>query len=149
MADTRSHDTPVIPPFMGKAMLGLVLGALVVASYARLTDRPLSATPPVSEVAMSRDVILRADQSGRIIVLDPMGSAIAHLDEAKGGFIAGVARVLQRERTKAGTDLNGPVTVSRHENGRLSITDPSTGWSADLMGFGADNARAFARLLAQ
>jgi hypothetical protein len=35
----------------------------------------------------------------------------------------------------------------RHENGRLGIADPATGWSADLMGFGLDNARAFARLL--
>jgi hypothetical protein len=31
----------------------------------------------------------------------------------------------------------------------MAITDPSTGWSADLMGFGADNASAFARLLAK
>jgi hypothetical protein len=38
--------------------------------------------------------------------------------------------------------------VRQHENGRLSIHDPSTGWRADLMGFGADNAAAFAKLLA-
>ena len=28
-----------------------------------------------------------------------------------------------------------------------SIHDPTTDWRADLMGFGADNARAFAKLL--
>lgn len=138
----------MIPPFMGKALIALVFGALVVTAFARWTDQPLSATPPVSEVVQSRDLILRADQSGKIIVLDTMGSAVAHLDETQGGFIAGVARVLERERANEGIALNGPVTLARHKNGRLSITDPSTGWSADLMGFGADNAKAFARLLA-
>jgi hypothetical protein len=29
----------------------------------------------------------------------------------------------------------------------VSLHDPSTDWSADLMGFGADNTRAFATLL--
>ena len=33
------------------------------------------------------------------------------------------------------------------ENGRMSLTDPATGWSAELMGFGADNTRSFAKLL--
>jgi len=41
------------------------------------------------------------------------------------------------------------VALVAYDTGRISIHDPSTGWSADLMGFGADNARAFARLLAQ
>ncbi|MGR3502039.1 photosynthetic complex assembly protein PuhC [Pseudaestuariivita sp.] len=146
----RPHQHPtMIPPFMGKMMVALMLGALAIAGFARLTDQPLSATPPVSEVVESRDFVLRADQSGQIIVLNPMGEAVAHLGEDQGGFIAGVARVIERERTKARVPLNAPVQVARHENGRLSINDPSTGWSADLMGFGADNARAFARLLAQ
>jgi hypothetical protein len=41
------------------------------------------------------------------------------------------------------------VELMRHENGRFTISDPSTGWRADLMGFGRDNARAFAKLLAE
>ena len=45
--------------------------------------------------------------------------------------------------------LTGPLTLVRYDNGRIAIHDPSTGWSADLMGFGIDNAKAFARLLAQ
>jgi hypothetical protein len=39
------------------------------------------------------------------------------------------------------------VIVRARENNRLEIFDPSTGWGADLMGFGADNSAAFARLL--
>ena len=78
-----------------------------------------------------------------------LGNLIADLSADEGGFIAGVARVLDRERAKYKKPLDGAVIVTLGANGRLSITDPSTGWSADLMGFGADNAKAFAKLLAQ
>jgi hypothetical protein len=50
---------------------------------------------------------------------------------------------------KHGVDVNGPVLLQLRESNRLSLYDPSTGWSAELMGFGADNTRSFARLLGQ
>jgi putative photosynthetic complex assembly protein len=87
--------------------------------------------------------------SGAATVRNLDGTLVADLTPDKGGFISGVWRVIQRERTKHRVALDGPVTLIRKDNGRVSIQDPSTGWSADLMGFGADNARAFARLLAQ
>ena len=77
------------------------------------------------------------------------GTLIADLNPKEGGFISGVWRVIQRERTKHRVALSGPLTLVRYDNGRIAIPDPSTGWSADLMGFGIDNAKAFARLLAQ
>jgi putative photosynthetic complex assembly protein len=87
--------------------------------------------------------------SGAATVLDANGTLIGRLSPETGGFIAGVGRVLDRERTKHGVPLNGPVTIIGRADGRVSIHDPSTGWGADLMGFGQDNARAFVRLLAQ
>ena len=77
------------------------------------------------------------------------GTLLAALSPEAGGFIAGMHRVILRERTKHRVALEGPVTLQAFENGRMAIHDPSTGWGADLMGFGADNAGAFARLLAQ
>ena len=53
------------------------------------------------------------------------------------------------ERKKQGVELNAPIEVIWRENGRISVYDPSTAWQADLMGFGADNSRAFAMLLAK
>ena len=44
---------------------------------------------------------------------------------------------------------NLPVKIIWRDNNRISIFDPVTNWQADLMGFGADNARAFAELLAK
>ena len=87
--------------------------------------------------------------SGAATVWLADGTLLADLDPEAGGFIAGVHRVILRERTKHRVALDGPVLLQAFENGRMAITDPATGWSADLMGFGADNAAAFARLLAQ
>ena len=42
-----------------------------------------------------------------------------------------------------------PVTLARHQNGRLSLSDPETGWSVELTNFGSDNEAAFAALLPQ
>jgi putative photosynthetic complex assembly protein len=105
--------------------------------------------PPESEAVLSRTVFLSGQLSGAAKVMDANGNLIADLSADEGGFIAGVARVLDRERAKHKKPLDGAVIVTLGANGRLSITDPSTGWSADLMGFGADNAKAFAKLLAQ
>jgi putative photosynthetic complex assembly protein len=146
----RSNPDEMIPRTLLRAVVALVLASLAVVVYARVTDAPLSATPPVSQVVSERKIVLHTtDLSGAVTVLGADGTLIADLTPETGGFIAGVARVIERERTKNRMPLDGPVTVTRNAAGRLSITDPSTGWSADLMGFGADNARAFARLLDQ
>ena len=143
------HDKELIPRVMTRAMLALVLTVLALVTYARVTDRPLIATPPEGNIVVSREVILSGDLSGSATVLNLDGTVVADLTPDQGGFISGVWRVVLRERTKHRVALDGPVTLIRRDNGRVEIQDPSTGWGADLMGFGADNARAFARLLAQ
>lgn len=137
----------LVPRVMVRLMFGLVLTCLVLVSLAVLFDRPLQSTPPKSDVVAERMVFLTGDLAGSARVLDATGTVLADLTPEQGGFIAGVARVLDRERAKAGVDKNGPVRLVRTANGRLAIFDPSTEWRADLMGFGADNAAAFARLL--
>jgi putative photosynthetic complex assembly protein len=148
-AHPQPNDRELIPRVMARAMLALVLAVLVLVTLARLTDRPLTATPPKGEIVARRDVILSGDMAGSATVRDLDGAILADLTPEQGGFISGVWRVIQRERTKHRVAPDGPVILTRRETGRIGIQDPSTGWSADLMGFGADNARAFARLLAQ
>lgn len=144
----KPHDKELVPRVMARAMLILCLTCLAVVTWARVTDRPLVATPPSGEVVMSRDILLSGDMSGRATVLDTNGEMIADLTPEEGGFVSGVYRVIHRERLKHGVSQDAPLTLLQRDTGRLEIHDPSTGWSADLMGFGADNARAFARLLA-
>lgn len=37
----------------------------------------------------------------------------------------------------------------KYENGRLSLQDDATGWSAELQAFGPDNEAAFERMLSE
>jgi putative photosynthetic complex assembly protein len=143
-----SHDKELIPRVLTRAMFVLVLTILALVSYARYIDMPLSAQPAGGKVVTERQLVLSGDMSGAARVHTPEGLLIADLSPEEGGFISGVYRVILRERTKHRVALDGPITLTRRDTGRIDIYDPATGWSADLMGFGADNARAFAKLLA-
>jgi len=145
-----AEEDKMLPRVLIRGVLCLIVATLAIATFASVTDRPLEATPPVSPVVAETQMVLTSDGvTGAVRVHDTNGTLIANLDAEAGGFISGVHRVIIRERTKHRTALQGPVTLQAFENGRMAITDPSTGWKADLMGFGADNARAFAQLLAK
>lgn len=146
---TYTPEEQVIPLLMVRAMFGLVICVLAIVTVAVLSGRPVTSTPPESPVTHMRVLYLDGDMSGAARVRAEDGTLIADLSPEEGGFVSGVWRVLQRERTKHRVALDGPVELMRHENGRFTISDPSTGWRADLMGFGRDNARAFAKLLAE
>ncbi|ETW12356.1 PuhC protein [Roseivivax marinus] len=148
-ADFRGSSEDLVPLPLIRALCALVVFSLVTVSWAVLTDRPLDATPPDSRVVAERVLYLDGDLAGAARITEADGTLVADLAPEEGGFISGVARVLDRERTKARVPLDGPVRLIAMENGRVAILDPSTGWRADLMGFGADNAAAFARLLPQ
>jgi putative photosynthetic complex assembly protein len=157
MSDTHHPDRPrihhdtdtMVPRVMVRAMFALVMVILALTTLSVLTKRPLQSTPPPSAIVREVHLHLTSDISGAVTVLDAYGSLIADLSPESGGFVSGVHRVVLFERRKAGLPATGPVTLQAFENGRMAITDPATGWRADLMGFGADNAAAFARLLAQ
>ena len=144
----RQRDKEMIPRVLLRAMFALVLACLLIVTYARVTDRPLSAAPPSDmPIIAERAIFLHGDMSGAARVLDMDGTVIADLDPTKGGFISGVRRVISRERTLRRLPVDAPVRLVAWEDGRLSILDDTTGWRAELTGFGADNLAAFRRLL--
>ncbi len=145
----RRPDTELVPRALVRAVAALVLTVFSLVTLYVVMDGPVISSPPKGGVVISRDVVLSGDLAGAATVTEPDGTLIADLSPEQGGFISGVYRVILRERTKHRVPLDGPVTLIGHDTGRTSIYDPSTGWSADLMGFGADNARAFHKLLAQ
>lgn len=140
-------DKELVPRVLVRLMVSIVALCLIMVSAHVWTGQPKDATPPQSAVVMEKVLFLQGDMSGAARVMDANGTMIADLSPEEGGFLSGMWRVLQRERIKARVALDGPIRVTAMENGRMAITDPSTGWSADLMGFGQDNAAAFARLL--
>lgn len=146
--DPFARDREKIPTLLLRAMLVLVVSSLLIVGYARFTDRPLEATPPADiPIKAERAIILDGQMNGAARVLDAGGAVIADLTPQQGGFIAGIHRVLVRERVKRGLSVHLPIRLIRFEDGRLSLRDDHTGWRAELIGFGRDNEAAFARLL--
>ncbi len=137
-----------IPTILLRMMFALVICALLIVTYARLTDRPLAALPNTDQpIVAERSIILSGEMNGSAQVMDMNGQVIASLSPEKGGFIAGVYRVLVHERNKRDVPLHLPVRLVAFEDGRLALFDDATGWRAELIGFGRDNYTAFARLL--
>ncbi|WP_224816617.1 photosynthetic complex assembly protein PuhC [Hasllibacter sp. MH4015] len=144
------RDKEMIPTVLIRAMFILCLCVLVIVTYASLTDRPLSAVPPsedVVPVVTERSIQIYAEMDGSARVLDLDGSVIATFEQDEGGFIAGVYRVLERERGAVGALASDPIRLVRFADGRLGLRDDLTDFRAELVGFGADNEAAFARLL--
>ncbi len=144
----RERDREMIPTVLLRAMLFLVLACLVIVGFARLTDRPLEATRPTDvPVVAERNLILFADMSGAVRVLDTTGTVVADLAPEQGGFISGVGRAVARERGKIGAPADAPIRLVQYADGHLSLYDDQTGWSMQIAGFGADNKAAFAALM--
>ena len=60
------------------------------------------------------------------------------------GFLRGVLRSLMRERRRSGLDLRAPLALLARPDGRLTLSDPSTGQRIDLESFGPSNLAVFA-----
>ena len=131
------------------AMFLLVFVILIAVATFRFSGMPVVSSPPQAKVVAEASLIIKGEQSGAVSVMGEDGNIIVNLDGDQGGFISGVARVIERERKKINVSVNLPVKIIWRDNNRISIFDPVTNWQADLMGFGADNARAFAELLAK
>lgn len=131
------------------AMFLLVFVILIAVATFRFSGMPVVSSPPQAKVVAEASLIIKGEQSGAVSVMGEDGNIIVNLNGDQGGFISGVARVIERERKKINVSVNLPVKIIWRDNNRISIFDPVTNWQADLMGFGADNARAFAELLAK
>jgi putative photosynthetic complex assembly protein len=144
------RDREMIPTILIRAMFVLCVSVLLIVSYARLTDRPLEAMPPSLEeapIVMERTIRIFGNMDGSARVLDAGGNVIANLSSQEGGFVAGISRVLERERGAVGLDASEPIRLVRFSDGRIGLRDDYTDFRAELFGFGADNEAVFARLL--
>lgn len=148
-ARIHAKEDELVPRILIRAVIAMLLSILALVTIATVTDRPLESTPTDGAILSERAIFLSGHASGAARVLDGNGALLADFAADKGGFVAGIDRVVIRERTKTGADLSAPVMLRLRAGNRLSLYDPETNWSAELMGFGADNLRTFARLLEQ
>jgi putative photosynthetic complex assembly protein len=160
MAYTRSYtkaeqklverDKEMVPTILVRAMFVLCVCVLIIVSYARITDRPLEAMPPTEAEAppvQERMIRIFGEMDGSARVLAEDGTVIAEFGPDEGGFVAGIYRVLERERGAVGLHASEPIRLVRFSDGRIGLRDDHTDFRAELFGFGADNEAVFARLL--
>jgi len=143
----RARPEDLVPRTMIRAVFALIVVCLVMVTWARVSDRPVATTLPSGPVVAERLMIIESDAQGAVRISEPDGALIAEMSQREAGFISGLTRVINRERMLHGVAPLAPIALRRTEGGRLSLFDPSTGWSADMMGFGEDNVAALAMLL--
>ncbi len=149
MAGTEvDRNKEMVPTGLLIAVAALVVTSLVIAGYARLTDRPLVGVPPDLPVLEERVLQLHGTRDGAVTVIDDTtGAVIADLKSGESGFVSIIWLTLNRERQKFGIETSAPLRLVRFSDGHLGLRDDLTGWSTELVGFGADNKAAFERLL--
>jgi putative photosynthetic complex assembly protein len=84
---------------------------------------------------------------GAVAVIDADSGRLLDTLQGEQGFLRGALRALARERRLRAVGAEPPFELSARSDGRLTLTDPSTGQRLDLEAFGPTNAGVFARLL--
>lgn len=143
----KMRDREMVPRFLVICMFGLMGLSLAIVAFAQLTDQPLRGVAAESAVTQSMEITLDGTRNSGVAVLDATGAEIARSDLNKSGFIDVIWVSISRERKVNNVVGNPPLTLVRRENGHTAIIDPATNWSIELIGYGADNVAAFARLL--
>ena len=143
----KHKDVHMVPRPLVIAMFALMLGSVALVGFARLTDMPLVGVLPDAPIVAERSVILSGDRNGAYLVTDLDGTVIAASSDDKSGFIGVVGMVIKRERFTQGLAADAPVRIVRRDNGTVAVLDDTTGKTTELIGYGADNVAAFARLL--
>lgn len=141
----KSSGPDMIPRPLLLAMLALVLATLALTTFSVLTGRERAGTPADAAIVRERSVILEGGGAQAVRVLDENGVLL--MDLPHGGFITVIQNALERARTVARADQALPVRIVEFANGRLTVIDDATGWSAELGAFGSDNRAAFANLM--
>jgi putative photosynthetic complex assembly protein len=145
LSQSTARTPDMIPRPLLLAMLALVLATLALTSFAALTGRAPVGQPIDAAIVQERSVILQGKSAQAVTVLDAQGQLM--MDLPHGGFITVIQSGLARARTVARVDHSLPVRIVEYANGRLTVIDDATGWSAELGAFGSDNRAAFERLL--
>lgn len=148
------HHDPTVPrgALIGAAILLLFVIALTGA--VRFGFIPKAADPSVTRAAAqvmpaqerSLRFIDRAD--GAVVVSDATsGETVTVVPFGQGGFLRATMRRMAKARIAAGIGAEPPFTLTRWENGALSLKDPATGRNAEIYGFGPDHTKSFADML--
>ena len=102
---------------------------------------------PASPVTESLSVRFLDNDGGGVRVETIDGHVIRTFVAGQGGFLRGVLRGFARDRRSREEGSELPFELTRHADGRLSLTDDATGRVVELSAFGPDNVGVFASLM--
>lgn len=127
-----------LPIIWGLVALALILA--VVSWMSLHSERDAAPT----DVQVSRSLLFRDMPGGDILITDAKtGEQVARV-QGEQGFIRGILRALNRSRKLRGLGPDGTFDLTRFDDGRLVISDRSTGEHLDLGAFGPTNIGSFA-----
>lgn len=141
----KMRDREMVPRILVRAMFALMAFSLALTTYAVVTDRPKVGQLALAPAAEVLPVTFEALDEGYLLK-GPSGEILAASAAERSGFIAVIGRLVDRERARRSIAGNPPVDVVLRENGGVGLSDPATGFEVELVGYGADNVAAFARL---
>jgi putative photosynthetic complex assembly protein len=104
---------------------------------------------PASAVLFARTFVFADRPDGGVDVRDVEkgGVVVYTLPNTQNGFVRGALRALARSRRLAGIGPEAPFTLTRYEDGRFTLYDPSTDQSVEIGSFGPTQVEAFQELL--
>ncbi|MFO1273737.1 MAG: photosynthetic complex assembly protein PuhC [Rubrivivax sp.] len=139
------HHAETVPraPLLGIGVL--VAAALLSVATVRLSGTPIR-QPDAAAVA-TRHFAFEDRHDGSVAVVDVEQHRVVEIVRGEAGFLRGALRALARERAKRGVGPDAPFDLIARADGRLTLSDPSTGERLDLESFGPTNAAVFGRLL--
>lgn len=143
----KYRDRDMVPAVLVKAMFALMLASIALVGFARLTDRPVIAVAPHSDVVREIAITLIGDRSTGVQIFGADGAKLAHSTDHKAGFIDVIWVSVMRERLLHDIPSDAPLRLVRRENGHVAVVDETTGWKIELIGYGQDNVAAFANLI--
>jgi putative photosynthetic complex assembly protein len=141
----KKRDREFIPTRIVAAMFSLAGIALVLVSLAVFTGREPTGQPKEAPVWKTQTMTIEG-RGNHVLIVEDTGRVLL---DGNGGFISVVLDGLERARHVARVEGNPPVTITQFENGRVSLTDPATGWQVELSSFGPGNVGTFRQMLNQ
>lgn len=147
------HD-PTVPrgALIGAAIL--LMFVITLTGAVRFGLIPRAADPSVTRAAahvmpaQERSLRFMDRADGAVVVSDSnSGETVTVIPFGQGGFLRATMRRMAKVRIAAGIGKEPPFTLTRWENGALSLKDPATGRDAEIYGFGPDHTKIFADML--
>ena len=147
----HDEDIPKVPLMMicGIALLCVALAASASFGFVARDAVPETSRAVAGTQALAKRSLFFSDASdGAVLIEDAAtGERIARIEPGTGGFIRSTMRSLVHVRMRKGIGPETPFDLTRWDDGGLTLSDPTTGETRELVGFGATNRAAFAVLL--